>query len=83
MVWHTKDTVFPFIQHLVLDNNDCCISRNVGRTKINLVTSNNLYFSKPTMYCKRYSVALYFVYLKRMLRQEVQLMQKKCIESQI
>ena len=27
---------------LVLDN-DCCISRNVGRTKIRLVTSNNLY----------------------------------------
>ena len=34
-----------FTQHLVLDN-DCCISRNVGRTKINLVTSNKLnYFS--------------------------------------
>ena len=32
-----------FTQHLVLDN-DCCISQNVGRTKINLVTSNNLYF---------------------------------------
>ena len=32
-----------FIQHLVL-NNDCCFSRNVGKTKINLVTSNNLYF---------------------------------------
>ena len=28
-----------FTQHVVLDN-DCCISRNVGRTKINLVTSN-------------------------------------------
>ena len=32
-----------FIQHLVLDN-DCCISRNVARTEINLVMSNNLYF---------------------------------------
>ena len=32
-----------FIQNLVLDN-DCCISRNVGKTKINLVTSNSLYF---------------------------------------
>ena len=31
-----------FTQHLVLDN-DCCISRNVGRTKINLVTSNKSY----------------------------------------
>ena len=31
------------IQHLALDN-DCCISRDIGRTKINLVTSNNLYF---------------------------------------
>ena len=31
-----------FTQHLVLDN-DFCINRNVGRTKINLVTSNNLY----------------------------------------
>ena len=28
-----------FTQHLVLDN-DCCISENVRRTKINLVTSN-------------------------------------------
>ena len=28
---------------LVLDN-DCCMSWNVGRTKINLVTSNKLYF---------------------------------------
>ena len=34
---------FSFNIYLVLDN-DCCISRNVGRTKINLVTSNNLYF---------------------------------------
>ena len=33
---------FSFNIYLVLDN-DCCISRNVGRTKINLVTSNNLY----------------------------------------
>ena len=32
-----------FIQHLVLDN-DCCISRNVGTTKINLVTWNSLNF---------------------------------------
>ena len=32
-----------FTQHLVLDN-DCCISRNVGRTKMKLVTSNSLYF---------------------------------------
>ena len=32
-----------FIQHLVLDNG-CCISRSVGRTKTNLVTSNSLYF---------------------------------------
>ena len=32
-----------FTQHLVFDN-DCCISQNVGRTKINLVTSNNLFF---------------------------------------
>ena len=32
-----------FIQHLVL-NNDCCISRNVSRTKTNFVTSNDLYF---------------------------------------
>ena len=32
-----------FIQHLVLDN-DCCISRSVGRTKTNLVTSNSLDF---------------------------------------
>ena len=31
------------IQHLALDN-DCCIIQNVGRTKINLVMSNNLYF---------------------------------------
>ena len=30
-------------QHLVHDNY-CCIGRNVGKTKINLVTSNNLYF---------------------------------------
>ena len=30
------------IQHMVLDN-DCCISRNVARTKINLVTSDNDY----------------------------------------
>ena len=28
---------------IVLDNG-CCISRNVGRTNINLVTSNSLYF---------------------------------------
>ena len=33
----------PSIQHLVLEN-DCCISRNVGRTKKNLVTSNDLCF---------------------------------------
>ena len=33
---------FSFNIYLVLDN-DCCIGRNVGRTKINLVTSNNLY----------------------------------------
>ena len=32
-----------FTQHLVLGN-DCCISRNVGRTKINLITSNKLYY---------------------------------------
>ena len=32
-----------FTQNLVLDN-DCHISRNVGRTKINLVTSNKLYY---------------------------------------
>ena len=32
-----------YIQELAFDN-DFCISRNVGRTKINLVTSNNLYF---------------------------------------
>ena len=32
-----------FTQHLVLDN-DCCISQNVGRTKMNLVTSNKLYY---------------------------------------
>ena len=32
-----------FTQHIVLDN-DCCISRNVGRTEINLVTSNKLYY---------------------------------------
>ena len=32
-----------FTQHVVLDD-DCCISWNVGRTKINLVTSNKLYF---------------------------------------
>ena len=31
------------IQRLALDN-DCCIIRNIGQTKINLVTSNNLYF---------------------------------------
>ena len=31
------------IQHLVPDN-DCCISGNVGRTEINLVTLNNLNF---------------------------------------
>ena len=29
-----------FTQHLGLEN-DCCISRNVGRTKVKLVTSNN------------------------------------------
>ena len=32
-----------FTQHIVLYN-DCCISRNVGRTEINLVTSNKLYY---------------------------------------
>ena len=30
------------MQHLVHDS-DCCVRRNVGRTKINLATSNNLY----------------------------------------
>ena len=34
------------LQHLVLDN-DCCISRNVGKTKIDLVMSSNLYFLQP------------------------------------
>ena len=38
-----KSELKLFIQQLVLDN-DCCFSRNVGRTKINLVMSNNLYF---------------------------------------
>ena len=32
-----------FIHHLTLDS-DFCITGNVGRTEINLVTSNNLYF---------------------------------------
>ena len=32
-----------FIQYLVLDK-DCCISRNVGRNKTNLVTSNTYIF---------------------------------------
>ena len=31
------------IKHLVLDDG-CCISQNVGRTEMNLVKSNNLYF---------------------------------------
>ena len=30
-------------------DNDCCISRNVGRTKINLVTLNNLSFFKDKL----------------------------------
>ena len=49
-----------FTQHLVLDN-DCCISRNVRRTKTNLFTSNNLYFTntfvmKVTRYEQNFSV---------------------------
>ena len=32
------------IQQLVLDD-DCCISQNIGGTEINLVKSNDLYFS--------------------------------------
>ena len=34
-----------FTQHLVLDN-DCCISRNVGRTKINF----NRYLDEKLIY---------------------------------
>ena len=33
-----------FIQHHLVYDTDICISRNVGRTEINLVKSNNLYF---------------------------------------
>ena len=32
------------IKHLVFDD-DCCVSQNIGRTKRNLVKSNNLDFS--------------------------------------
>ena len=41
-------SLFYFIQ-LVLDN-DCCISRNVGRIKVSLVTSNNLYILCENMF---------------------------------
>ena len=40
----TRCLMKSLIQHLVLDNG-CWISRNVGRTEINLVTSSSLYFS--------------------------------------
>ena len=40
--------LFQFIQ-LVLDN-DCCISRNVGRIKVSLVKSNNLYILCENMF---------------------------------
>ena len=33
-----------FVIHTLVPDNDCCLSRNVGRTKINFVTSNKLYF---------------------------------------
>ena len=48
-----------FTQHLVLDNY-CCISRNIGKTKINLVTSNKLHcFLFITIVLNKLSSAFY------------------------
>ena len=39
---------FSITDVIILDN-DCCISQNVGRTKINLATSNNVNL-KPSFF---------------------------------
>ena len=49
-----------FTQYLVLDN-DCCIIRNVGRTEINLVTSNNFFI-----------FVLFFVYISKRSKSRTQ-----------
>ena len=55
-------------KHPVLDNG-CSISRNLGRTEVNLVTSNNLYFSYfyQTIYVKTKVNFVLFILLETRL----------------
>ena len=74
-----------FTQHLVLDN-DCWISRNIWKTKISLVTSNNLH----VLYFWKWNSALFsprsknkkFTARKFLIFQETKALKKFLIFSQ-